>query len=85
MIVNLDLFLVCRESDGTLKALPKKHIDCGMGFERLVSVIQGKRSNYDTDLFMPLFAAIQKVSTLLFYICSRTCNIWHRMGQHKQY
>lgn len=83
MIVNLDLYLVRRESDGTLKVLPKKHIDCGMGLERLVSVIQGKRSNYDTDLFMPLFAAIQKVSTLFFYICSRACNIWHCMGQHK--
>ena len=83
MIVNLNLFLVCRESDGTLKALPKKHIDCGMGLERLVSVIQGKRSNYDTDLFMPLFVAIQKLSTLLVYIFSRTCNIWHHMGQHK--
>jgi alanyl-tRNA synthetase len=60
--VSLKLFALCRESDGSLKSLPKKHIDCGMGLERLVSVIQEKRSNYDTDLFMPLFAAIQKVS-----------------------
>lgn len=50
-----------REVGGKLKLLPKKHIDCGMGFERLVSVIQQKRSNYDTDIFMPLFEAIQKV------------------------
>lgn len=50
-----------RESDGSLRLLPKKHIDCGLGLERLVSVIQDKRSNYDTDLFQPLFEAIQKV------------------------
>ncbi|KAJ9583265.1 hypothetical protein L9F63_022398, partial [Diploptera punctata] len=49
-----------READGTLKSLPKKHIDCGLGLERLVSVIQQKRSNYDTDLFQPLFDAIRK-------------------------
>lgn len=49
-----------REQDGKLQSLPKKHIDCGLGLERLVSVIQNKRSNYDTDFFMPLFDAIQK-------------------------
>merc|ERR1719347_1109081 len=48
-----------RETDKSLKTLPAKHIDCGMGLERLVSVIQDKRSNYDTDMFTPLFAAIQ--------------------------
>lgn len=52
--------MVYREADGNLKSLPKKHIDCGLGLERLVSVIQNKRANYDTDLFMPLFAAIEK-------------------------
>ena len=52
---------ISRESATQLKALPKGHIDCGMGLERLVSVIQNKRSNYDTDMFMPLFDFTEKV------------------------
>ena len=59
---NLVFIQYNRLSNGTLIELPEKHIDTGMGFERLVRVIQKKDSNYDTDIFMPLITAIEGIS-----------------------
>ena len=49
-----------RKADGSLVTLPAQHVDTGMGFERLCMVLQGKRSNYDTDVFQPLIQSVAK-------------------------
>ena len=50
-----------RKKDGSLEQLPAKHVDTGMGYERLVRVLQGKQSNYDTDVFTGTIAATEKI------------------------
>jgi alanyl-tRNA synthetase len=51
-----------RKKDGSLEPLPAKHVDTGMGFERLVRVLQNKQSNYDTDVFTGTIAEVEKLS-----------------------
>jgi len=51
-----------KEAGGKLTPLPAPHVDTGMGLERIVSVLQDRRSNYDTDLWLPLFGAIRKAT-----------------------
>ncbi|WP_026976532.1 alanine--tRNA ligase [Flavobacterium tegetincola] len=55
-----------RKADGSLEKLPAQHVDTGMGFERLCMALQGKTSNYDTDVFTPLIEKVEEITGLKY-------------------
>jgi len=71
-----------RKANGELELLPKQHVDTGMGFERLVRVVQGKTSNYDTDVFTPIIDKISQISGIRYGAANDTDIAMRVMADH---
>ncbi|MFA5647092.1 MAG: alanine--tRNA ligase [Bacteroidales bacterium] len=71
-IWNLVFIQYNRKANGSLDPLPAKHVDTGMGFERLCMAIQGKQSNYDTDVFQPIIGEITKLCGIAYGDSTKT-------------
>jgi len=71
-IWNLVFIQFNRKKGGKLELLPAKHIDTGMGFERLAMVVQGTKSNYDTDVFMPIISSLEKITSCTYKKVEKT-------------
>ena len=71
-IWNLVFMQYNRKADGSLENLPNHHVDTGMGFERLCMAVQGKTSNYDTDVFTPLIDEIARLSGIKYGVAQES-------------
>jgi alanyl-tRNA synthetase len=71
-IWNLVFIQYNRKANGELEPLPQKHVDTGMGFERLCMVLQGKTSNYDTDVFQPVILEIARLTGISYGSSEKT-------------
>ncbi|TNF25649.1 MAG: alanine--tRNA ligase, partial [Bacteroidetes bacterium] len=78
-IWNLVFIQFNRKANGSLESLPAKHVDTGMGFERLCMALQGKTSNYDTDVFSPMIRKISELSGITYTSSSSSSDVATRV------